>query len=279
MNRHLPFLLLLCFLIPACGGKQDNDGENDSISLNDSDSILMDTLEEPATYVAVPPKKADELFDDFVYAFMRNKHFQRSRIDFPLKNTTSNGAVEKIERKEWTHDALYSGRNIYMMISTSAKAAEVSKDTSINDVMVHEIHPVTHAVKQYAFHRRDTQWRLTEIKHGLVENIGEGVDFMPFYCRFTTDSVYQQSHISDIVSVNTFDEEQGEQLEGTINASQWAEFAPQFPKDEIMCVRYGHDFKTSNQRIVNLASPSGDAGVTLYFHKKNGEWYLTRYEN
>lgn len=278
MYRYLPFLLLLCFLMPSCGGKQETGDEQDSLAVADSDSIVLDTIDTYATPVAVPPKKADELFDDFVYAFMHNKKFQRSRINFPLRNE-SDSVNHPISAKAWVHDPLYAGRELYITVSTSKKAAALAKDTSINQVMVQEIIPSAEQVKQYNFARQHGEWRLCGISHTSLPNTSERTDFMSFYCRFIQDKDFQQQHVSDIVTFTSFDEEEGCKVEGTISAEQWPDFAPELPTDEVMCVRYGSDFAKSNQRIVNLASPSGDAGVTMTFNKKGEKWMLTSYEN
>lgn len=276
--RVFPILLLTCFLAPSCGNKQSNNEEEvDSLAVT-QDSVLIDTIETEVVPVAAPPKKADELFDDFVYAFMRNKKFQRSRIQFPLKNIV-NGANEPISSTVWKHDPLYSGRDIYMTISPSIKATGFSKDTSINHVVVHEICPRTSKVKQYTFERRNAQWMLYEICYEDVEKLSEGSDFLSFYCKFCTNPDFQSKSLSEVIDVNTFDEEEGSRVNGIITAEQWPDFAPSLPTDEIMCVRYGTNYKASDMRIVNLASPSGDAGVTMTFKKKNGEWKLVSYSN
>lgn len=276
--RYLPFLLLLCFLLPACGGKQDAGNDNDSIAVVDSDSLSIDTIETDL-YVDIPPKKADELFDDFVYAFMRNKKFQHSRIEFPLKNMVE-GENQPISQYQWRHNPLYSDRELFMTVSTSKKAAQVSKDTSLNYVAVLEINPQTKTVKQYDFNRINSEWKLTEINNSEVSEIAEGnADFLDFYCKFSTDKDFQQQHIASQIDVSIRDEEMGEDIVGTIDAAQWTDFAPQLPTDEVMVVRYGKDFKKSNQRIVNLAAPSGDAGITMTFNKKGSDWMLCGYEN
>lgn len=276
--RIFPILLLLCFLLPACGGKQENVDETADSLVADTDTLYPDTIETDSIIVAAPPKKADELFDDFVYAFMHNKKFQYSRVNFPLRNVVD-GVNEPISARAWKHDPLYSERDLYMTISTSRKGMRVSKDTSINHVDVQEINPTTKQVKLYDFNRVNSEWRLTGITHTNVDEMKSRSGFVSFYCRFCTDKDYQKSHVAEVVNVNTFDENEGRLVQGIITAEQWPDFTPELPTDEVMCVRYGDHMEKSDLRIVSLASPSGDGGVVMTFRLKNSEWVLTDYEN
>lgn len=277
--RYVPFIMMLCLLMPSCGEKHNNGDGNDSIAVNDTDTLVIDTIENDKYAMAAPPKKADELFDDFVYAFMRSKKFQHARIQFPLRNVVD-GENEPISERQWRHDPLYSDRALYMTVSSSRKGAAMAKDTSINSVAVLDIHPEEKVVKQYEFNRIDNVWKLTQIQHGHIDDLAAGsADFMNFYCKFLSDKDYQQEHIAEYVNVNIRDDEEGENIEGTIDAAQWPDFAPILPDDKIMCVRYGKTYSKSNRRIVNIATPSGDEGITMTFNKKGDTWLLTDYEN
>lgn len=276
--KYFYFLAFCSMLLVACIG---NPGESSSDDQEENDTInveTIDTVETETVPVATPPKKADELFDDFVYAFMHNKKFQRSRIDFPLTNMVE-GQNVPIESKLWKHDPLYSERELYMTISPSARVEKLSKDTSINFVLVQEINPVSEMVKQYTFERKQAEWKLTEISRTKVAELEEGADFMSFYCKFTTDSIFQMEHLGQTIDVDILAEDSEERIDGYIQAEQWPDFAPELPKDELMCVRYGKDYEASSHRIVNIDSPSGDAGISMVFEKKDGNWRLMRYKN
>lgn len=278
--RFLLLSVIFCFILSACIKDKQNDNNGQSPTIPEETTKPQDTIIDtnPQVEVPIPPKKADELFDDFVYAFMHNKKFQHSRIQFPLTNIVE-GQNEPIESNLWEHDPMYSERELYMTISPTTKVEQMAKDTSINFVLVQEINPVDESVKQYTFERKKAEWKLTEITHTNVNALEEGAEFMSFYCKFTTDSVYQMAHVSSVIDINVQDEEDEERLQGNISAEQWPDFAPILPKDELMCVRYGKNYQSSKQRIVNIDSPSGDAGISMIFEKRNGEWTLIRYKN
>lgn len=278
--RCVPFVLLALFLLPSCGGRQSAGNIEEDSMLVDSDTIALDTIEMDSIPVATPAKKVDELFDDFVYAFMRNKRFQRSRVNFPLPHIVD-GENRTITARQWVHDPLYSARELYMTISPSKKAADVvAKDTSLTHVVVQEIAAQTGRLKQYIFDRVNETWRLVRIQEGPLSDLYDENDFVPFYCRFSTDSEYQSLHVAEVVDIKTFDDNEGRTLEGTIAAEQWPDFAPELPTDNIMCVNYGLTYDTKSLiRVVNLSSPSSDGGVMMNFRKMDGEWKLTGYDN
>lgn len=278
--RFLFLSVVFCFALASCTNGEEKKDDNNSDQQTEIEEVAeqKDTVVVTTPPVEIPPKKADELFDDFVYAFMHNQKFQHSRIVFPLTNYVE-GQDEPIDSKLWKHDPMYSEHELYMTISPNAKVEQMAKDTSINFVLVQEINPVNEAVKQYTFERKKSEWKLTEINHTTVENLEEGSDFMSFYCKFTTDSTFQMAHVSPIIDINVQNDEDEERLEGNISAEQWPQFAPILPKDELMCVRYGKNYASSNKRIVNIDSPSGDAGISMIFEKKDGEWLLVRYKN
>ena len=89
-----------------CKGKTDLPEEETEAVRTDSatmDSTATDSIAEME--MEVPPKKADELFDDFVFAFMKNQYFQKQRIDFPLSYTVDDKTT-RIRRKDWTFDRM-----------------------------------------------------------------------------------------------------------------------------------------------------------------------------
>ena len=81
--KQFLFLMLACALFSfSCTRKGQQPAEE-----TPADSVMADTLEtesENDSVTVAPSKKADGLFDDFIFVFMKNKAFQRERIKFPL---------------------------------------------------------------------------------------------------------------------------------------------------------------------------------------------------
>ena len=116
-------LLVATLLLISCKGKTDLPEEEVEAVRTDSAAIDSTTTTDSIAEMEIeaPPKKADELFDDFVFAFMKNKYFQKQRIDFPLSYTVDDEKT-RIRRKDWTFDRMYSMEEVYTLIFDRAKA-------------------------------------------------------------------------------------------------------------------------------------------------------------
>ena len=240
-----------------------------------SDSVATDST---STAAETPiPKKADEYFDDFAFAFMKKPRFQRSRIVFPLEHIVD-GKRSEIQKSAWKYDRMYSARETYTLIFDSPKGAGMAKDTSVTRVVVEELDLSRQRIKSYLFLRENSEWRLTRLSEEKMERSANS-DFYAFYQRFSTDPAYQREHISSQLAFSTFDEDNFKRMEGFISASQWPDFAPELPKNKLTNVLYGQTFNNSNLRLLSISSLSSGLTSTLTFRRRNGKWKLTRLDN
>lgn len=270
--------LLFCILcISACKKHpetQPQPQEQKTDTLH-KDSLLVETNTE--TNETLPPKKADEFFDDFAFAFMKNHRFQRKRIEFPLPYIID-GKRKTISSSAWKHDPMYSTQEVYTLIFDSAKGAKMAKDTSVHHVVVEELDLDKHRVKSYTFSRKEAQWKLTELCEQNMEKSSNS-DFYEFYKRFATDEEYQNEHIANQLAFSTYDEDNFKRVEGFITAAQWKDFAPELPQSRITNILYGQTYKNSHLRVLSISSLSGGMVCTLTFKHKKGRWMLTRLDN
>lgn len=232
----------------------------------------------PEAEFVIPPKKADELFDDFAFAFMKNPYFQKERTNFPLPYTIDDERGH-IDRKAWTFDKMYSEEEVYTLIFDNIKEEAMAKDTTLKAVTVEEINIDTHRTKAYRFKKTDGEWRLVAMEEKELGE-SENSDFYSFYQRFATDSIFQRAHIEDPLPFSTFDDDVFEVVDGVIAADQFLDFAPKLPKQKITNILYGQGFRNSKFRILSIRALSSGMESNMQFRKNaNGEWMLTRLEN
>lgn len=270
--RPIIFILFALVCLTACKDKPSDAKKVDSAetAVADSDSLAADS-------VPTPPRAADGLFDDFIYPFMRNRHFQLSRIDFPLHNI-ENGTDKPISRDKWRFDPLYIRQDVYTVIFDSEHSTKAEKDTSLKQVIVEWVYLNHHKVKQYHFKKEGGIWKLTALEtHPMKQNINS--DFYEFYRRFSTSHSFQDRHISDPFAFKTHDFDHFSTIEGVMDASQWPDYRPELPHGTITNINYGQSYGNARRRVLMICSPSGGMGCSLTFVRRGKTWMLEKLIN
>lgn len=281
MKFHSLFLAATGTILLMGGCKHRNDTPTDAVATADTSQIDTTTTENDSIAeeqdTIAPPKKADEFFDDFAFAFMKNRKFQRSRIIFPLPYTID-GQLKYISRNAWRFDRMYSAHEVYTLIFDSHKGTKMSKDTSVRNVVVEELNLELQRVKSYRFERKLGEWMLTSLNEQPMEE-SVNSDFYNFYHHFATDDEFQKTHVAESIKFSTYDEDNFQRISGTISSAQWKDFAPELPHSQLTNILYGQTYKNSKLRILSISSLSGGMASSLTFKKKNGEWMLTQIDN
>jgi putative lipoprotein len=278
MKQILPLFLLITLL--NCFVSCKTNKETPTEAYTEMDTTSIDTTETDAieeTLEVTPPKKADEFFDDFLYAFMKQKRFQRNRISFPLRHFLD-GEEHLITRRAWGYDPMFSKRETYTLIFDSRKGMKLAKDTSICHVIVEELNLAEQRVKCYHFDREQAEWRLTQLVEDEMQQ-SENSGFYTFYQQFAANKEFRRSHITSPLAFSTIDEDTFDPIDGVITPEQWEDFGPQLPTTQITNILYGQTYLNSNVRLLTLSSISGGMNCTLTFKKQKGEWMLVKLEN
>ena len=106
-------------------------------------------------------------------------------------------------------------------------------------------------------------------------------DFLQFYDQFTTDSVFQQESLAEQLafSMEDPDEEEGDDIEGTIDRGQWPVFRPEMPSGQFVNIDFGQSIPNPH-RIYLLQCGISNGMLDIFtFHQDNGRWRLTSFEN
>ncbi len=279
MKHIIPLLIIVLGFIISCGKQGEKNEEvetpvTDTLPTALTDSAAADSME---IVEETPPQAADELFDDFIYAFMRSKKFQQSRIAFPLP-TNRAGSDSIIEEEAWNFEPLYSQQEFYTMLFNTRKAMDMEKDTSICHVTVEWIDLDIDQVKEYNFNRSQGAWRLDSLHYHSVGNNANN-DFYAFYKNFTADSLFQRKHIAEQLVFNTYDEENFEDITGVLDVEQWFAFRPILPTAILTNIIYGERPFNSVERYFVISSLSGGMSCTLHFKRQGDDWLLVEYDN
>lgn len=267
-------LLLSCSNSKTKGGPfaaTNNGVDSASVAV---DSILAEDLsEEPE------PTQADESFDDFIYKFASDNALQRRRIKFPLPYYKEERKLN-IEEKHWKHDSLFTNDRIYTILFDKEKDMDLVGDTSLTSVQVEWIYVKTQMLKRYYFERIKGAWILEAINYRPLQKDGNE-DFMEFFARFATDSLFQSSRIAHpLIFVTSDPDDDFSILETSLDLNQWFAFKPELPTVRLSNIRYGQRIDAnSSTKILALKGVGNGFSNILYFRRRAGEWKLYKFED
>lgn len=279
MKKIVLGFFLLAFLI-SCGNKKTKiDPFATLTEMVDSAGRKVDTLQQKEVKEEPKPIEADELFDDFVFNYASDEALQKQRTLFPLPYYNGD-TPSKIEEKFWKHDYLFTKQSYYTLLFDKEDDMDIIGDTTLKSVQVEWIYLKTRMMKKYYFERRKGMWKLEAINLRHIEE-GENEDFVSFYARFATDSVYQSCHISDPLQFVTIDpDDEFSILETTLDMNQWYAFRPVLPADKLSNINYGQKNEDlSNTKILKVNGIGNGYSNIFYFRKRGGEWELYKYED
>ena len=238
-----------------------------------ADTVPLPVVEE------IKPIEADELFDDFIFNYAQDHELQLQRTKFPLPYYKEDSPL-KIEKAFWKHDDLFSKENAYTLLFDNEEQMDLVGDTTLMSVQVEWIYLKTRTIKKYYFEKLKGVWMLEAINLRKMAT-DEPADFIAFYTRFATDSLFQQKHIAPRLQFVTIDpDDEFSILETTLDAGQWTAFSPQLPKERLSNIDYGqHISPQSHTRILKINGIGNGYSNLFYFRRQGESWELYRYED
>ena len=279
MKRLLTGFFILVFLF-SCGNRKTKMDPFATITeMVDSAGYEADTLQQTEVKEEPEPLEADELFDDFIFNYASDEALQRARTEFPLPYYNRD-TPSKIEERFWKHDYLFTKQNYYTLLFDRESDMDMVGDTALKSVQVEWIYLKTRMVKKYYFERKRGMWMLEAINLRHIEE-GEGENFVDFYTRFVTDSLYQSEHIANPLQFVTIDpDDEFAILETTLDVNQWYAFRPSLPADKLSNINYGQKNEdNSNTKILKVNGIGNGYSNVFYFRRRGGEWKMYKYDD
>ncbi len=279
MRKGLVLAVAAGCLLMSCKDKKmtnvfdtEDEPEEDSVEAFIGDTLhLFDEIE--------PPAAVDELFDDFLYNFIDDAHFQGQRIVYPLPCKTGD-EEEKLTQQEWQQYDHFKNQELLSVIYEREQDFVLSKDTSMQSVAVEWIGLKSDEVENFHFNRVENKWMLTEIDKKHRSEIPNG-DFLNFYARFVADSIFQREALAEPVKVIlTSEDGEEEPQEEHLNADEWFEMRQSLPlpTDAIVNVNYGQASISQNRKILMLQGLGNGMQMKFKFNKQDDGWKLMEIE-
>lgn len=267
MKKLIAGVILLAILC-SCGNKKAKvdpfasiTHEVDSIRQS-ADSIHQEILpEEPK------PTQADESFDDFIYNFASDDALQRQRVRFPLPYYNGDKKSD-IDEHNWKHDNLFTKQHYYTLLFDKEEDMDLVGDTSLTSVQVEWIFVKTRMMKRYYFERIKGAWILEAINLRPIEQ-NENENFVEFFGRFATDSLFQSQRVHEpLVFVTSDPDDDFSILETSLDRNQWFAFKPELPSERLSNINYGQrNDDDSTMKILALKGIGNGFSNILYFRR------------
>lgn len=270
----------LLFFLMSCGNKKTKIDPFVTITnLVDSTAHKTDSVPQVVVDDDPKPTEADESFDDFIYGYASDDALQKQRTKFPLPYYNVD-TVSKIEKDEWKHDYLFTQQSYYTLLFDNEDDLELVGDTAVTSVKVEWFLLKERMVKRYYFERVKGAWMLEAINLRRVET-EQNEDFITFYTRFVTDSIYQSRHIREPLVYITIDpDDEFSILETTLDLNQWYAFRPVLPVERLSNINYGQqNDDNATTKIMKVNGIGNGYSNIFYFRKRGGRWELYKYED
>lgn len=270
-------MLLAIFM--SCTG-QKNEGATEYEDPEDNKgSEQADTLAHVDEEDALPAR-ADELFDDFMFNYCQDSAVQMRRTAFPLPYYKGDEQTA-IAREEWKKDPLFSTMDFYSVLYAKQGDLELEKDTALERVQMEYLYLNQKMAKRYHFLRNPKGfWILYKIVEEPFSEQRDPVEFLAFYERFATDSIFQREHVAQDLNFVTFDpDDEFKTVECAISVDQWFAFRPDLPATQLTQVNYGQDASGNGDKIINFRGGTNGFNNTLVFKRKQDTWMLTSFED
>lgn len=269
----------------SCGGKEqgagndEQDAELEEIATPDT---LMQEEEEELVINEESSPSIDGVFNDFLFAYLHSRKLRQERTANPLRLEHRERAAEMYEEFDPEFEfSFLSGEyftTLYGNVSQmqAEDEEEMEEDSIVN---LQRINLNDGTIRNFLFLREDGLWQLDAVREATFGDDEDLSDFLTFYARFCTDSLFQMQSIANplrIVLQNSEDEEGS--IDGTIDAEQWQTFCPEVPSGIISNIRKGQHY--GQHRIVLRKSGLADGLQEVFtFTRDRAGWRLTRYEN
>ncbi len=228
------------------------------------------------------PQREDLPFGDFLFMFLRSRSFQAAHISFPLEVEEEDASSRVITsgaafRKYFSWP--FEGECTLLLTDIDEMERLEEAPGQLGKPVVVEVIDLPHmGMRSYEFAWSDSLWLLRGVRN--PDPRGRYADFLDFYNRFATDTVFQQERIAPEVRLTSADpdDEMG-QIEGILTATQWPAFRPALPSGVITNIRVGQEFDETQRVVVAWVGLASGFVQTFTFEQRKGQWVLTAFDD
>lgn len=226
-------------------------------------------------------ERGDELFDDFLYAFLHDSVFQRNRTESDIMEIMPDGSVRKID--VLSLDTLFNfmnGEYTTSIYNNDEHDKYLNEDTALALASVEKIDLVQRTVTSFAFARSNSGiWKLHSIQNNAF-NDSDLSDFLNFYSQFTINALFREKYTSNKIHISMMaPDDDSQTIDGFINREQWNAIGNNIPDGVISNIRYGQKYNGTRKILLEKTSLGNGMSETFVFVKGRRGWEFVGYEN
>lgn len=277
------FVALLVATLFSCG-KRRSDSIQEELDFLLEDSIPVDTLTKEEEELGLNEEKTpllDGVFNDFLFAYLHSRTLRQERTANPLPLEHTERETELLEDFNPEFEFSFMSGEYFTTLYGNASQMQEEDDQELEEdsiVSLQRINLNDGTIRNFRFLREEGRWKLEAIREETVadDNLS---DFLNFYARFCSDSIFQSQSIANPLRIRLQDsEDEDGSIDGIIDAEQWQTFCPEVPSGIISNIRKGQSY--GGRRIVMRKSGLSNGLQEVFtFTKERSGWKLTRYEN
>lgn len=271
--------------ILSCGGKTTGTNEEDQNENFESypqedlaetpDSLATDTL------LFEPTPQLDGVFNDFLFAYLHSRNLRQERTAKPLRLEHTERPAEMLDDFDPEFELSFLSGEFFTSLYGNLSQMRLEDDQEQEEdsiVSLQRINLNDGTIRNFQFIREEGRWQLEAIHEATFEE-DDLSDFLNFYARFCSDSIFQNQSIANPLHISIQDSEDEEgSINGIIDANQWQIFCSEVPSGIISNIRKGQHYN-GRRIILRKSGLSNGLQEVFTFTKERAGWRLTRYEN
>ncbi|MBR4131122.1 MAG: DUF4348 domain-containing protein [Bacteroidaceae bacterium] len=277
----LSFIMVAGLL--SCGNNSNKEQEAANL-MQEASETPTDTLVQEEEELSLLPEESpalDGVFNDFLFAYLHSRTLRQERTANPLRLEHSARPAEAIEDFNPEFELSFLSGEYFTTLYGNASQMRAEDDLEMEEdsiVSLQRINLNDGTIRNFQFLREEGHWRLEAIREATFEDDDLG-EFLDFYARFCTDSIFQSQSIADPLHIVIQDSEDEEgSINGIIDADQWQTFCPEVPSGIISNIRKGQNYG-GHRIVLRKSGLSNGLQEVFTFTKERTGWRLTRYEN
>jgi hypothetical protein len=176
---------------------------------------------------------------------------------------------------------IFGDDGYYTLLFDNEAELDMGGDSLFTSAQVEWIDLKSRIMQRHSYELTEGSWQLKDSTSVYITPPASGNDFLSFYARFVTDSVYQYRHIHEPLVYVTIDpDDEFSILETTLDRDGWHAFKPSLPVGRLSNINYGQLNRPDSPTKIIKINGIGDGYSNLfYFRKQNGRWELYKYED